>query len=234
MLILALNLLFYCQMNKFIYKQSPTYKKSQDEVHQRFLGALFITSILAGMTVWCSYRDTKRVEALSDNTEFQVVVTQEATSTPQVIITSTIAPKSQVVAKAEEIVANRYADSPFLINNRLQKVYDQLDHDDNKFKVFVGIAGTESAFGQFPMSDQMKNAWGYICTRKDKQNILDCGWKDWDYSMKRYVQLEKDNWLAKFDGNKSSLDQYVGKGKYCASACTTWTDSVWWFIKEFD
>lgn len=224
-------------MYKFIYKESPTFKRSQQLAHQRFLGALFITSILVGMTVWCSYRDTKQVEALSDNTEFQVVVTQEVTSTPQVIITSTITPKSQVVAKAEEIVANRYADSPLLKNNRLQTAFDLLGGNENKFKMFVAIAGKESAFGQSWYGQECNNYWGYLYTGTSKAGCYSTKWSTPDKSIARYIELEGNGWLAKFDGTKGSLDLYDSNhGNYCGKRddCENWKKDIWWFIGQFD
>lgn len=224
-------------MNKFIYKESPTFKRSQQKAHQRFLGASVIAGLLVGMTVWCSYRDTTHVEAMSDNTEKQVVVTQEATSTPQVTITSTIAPKIDVVAQAQKIVANRYADSPLLKNNRLQTAFDLLGKDEKKFKIFIAIAGKESAFGQSWYGQNCNNYWGYLYTGTKLAGCYSSKWSTPDKAIARYIELEKNGWLAKFDGTKSSLDLYDNNhGNYCGKRddCENWKKDIWWFIGQFD
>lgn len=220
-------------MKNQVYRYSPNYIKHVERINHRVIGASFLGLIFGISLVMCSFR----TEAQTDNTLVDLPLMVMATTQPTAIIkpTEIIEPtvvSTKIVIRATEVIKARYSKSPLLENNRLETAYNLLGQNDNKFKIFIAIAGIESGFGKDKSANDSRNAWGYICQRKNKINVVDCGWKSWDYSIKRFIELEGDNWLAKYDGSKESLNQYVGKGKYCASACTTYIKSLNQFINE--
>lgn len=124
--------------------------------------------------------------------------------------------------KAKAFLEKHYPGSPLIAN--LQ--YFQLD--TMKGRLALAIAGQEGGFG---IKSTHYNSWGYFCTRNGKTS-LDCGWTSWQQSITHYINIEGNHWLAKFNGSEESLDQFVGKGKYCASSCNTWIQGVWSFYNQ--
>ena len=141
-----------------------------------------------------------------------------------------------IVENAKVVVANRYADSPFLENNRLQTAYELLGRDDNKFKIFMAIAGNESAFGQSNLGKNCNNYWGYLYPSNKGAGCGSPRWDTPDHSIARFIELEGGGWLAKFDGTKQSLDLYDSNhGNYCGARdnCEAWKSHIWSFVTQF-
>lgn len=132
-----------------------------------------------------------------------------------------------VWSKARDFIRSKFPGSPLIDKLQLFGEYN------DKAKLALAIAGTESSFGtRGDIATQCFNAWGYLYEGTSKRGCYGSSWQNWESSIPRYMD-KASYWLNKFDGQKSSLNQFVGPDRYCASGCTTWIDSTWYFYNQF-
>jgi hypothetical protein len=110
------------------------------------------------------------------------------------------------------------------LNNYFDRFFE-VTKDERKSRLMLAISASESGFGTKGRSEEFKNAWGYFCTRSNKKANVDCGWSDWDYSIKRYSDLV-EVYYKKWDGTKEGLrNTFIGS--YCVDGCQDWVKNVW-------
>jgi hypothetical protein len=194
---------------------------------------LLITfGLIVGMSVEGIIRSNNIPEVVEAVEPIVIEVTVEPTTTPTVAPTQA---QSQVVSNAYKLISKRYPQSPFLVGDRLERAYEQLDKDDNKFKIYIAIAGNESAFGESALAKNCNNYWGYLYTGTAKRGCYSKHWTTPDKAMDRFIELEGNKWLTKFDGSRKSLDLYDSNhGNYCGKQddCENWKKNIWWFINQ--
>lgn len=102
-----------------------------------------------------------------------------------------------------------------------------------KGKIALAIAGNETLFGTTPNTF---NAWGYGCNYGGVR--FDCGWRDWNYAIKRYIEIA-DNYLSIFDGTKESVRRIAQAGYYKVGMDGSnqknqddWVNHVYWFYTQ--
>jgi len=133
--------------------------------------------------------------------------------------------------KARVFIGSYASDSPML---PYIKRFE--DYDEKKAKIALAIAGHETLFGTSP---NYYNAWGYGCNNGYPGGRFDCGWRDWSYAIKRYMEVA-DNYLSLYDGSKKSIRSIANEGYYQVGADGSsqkdqdkWVNSLRWFAGQF-
>lgn len=119
-----------------------------------------------------------------------------------------------------------------ILYSELEFIYTNLPKQ--KAQLLIAIAGVESGLGTSEMARTCNNAWGYLYEGTSRRGCYGSKWNTPHNAVVRFIELEENNWLDKFDGSYASLGQYVGKGRYCASSCEVWQDTVWHFYNELN
>lgn len=107
-----------------------------------------------------------------------------------------------------------------------------LEDDKQEGMIALAIAGNETLFGTSP---NHYNAWGYGCNSGYPGGRFDCGWRDWEYAIKRYKEVAR-NYLELFDGTKESIQRIADAGYYKVGMDGSsikdqqrWVNNIYWF-----
>jgi hypothetical protein len=212
-------------------------KTKQQQYKDRVVGGAFIGTILVTTAIICALSP---YNPYTDNTIVSGAVQQSflkvaAIEVPKPTVIPTVV-TYDIVENARQVITKRSLSSPYLEGNRLENIYNMLDHNDNKFKIMLAISGKESAFGTSSLAKNCNNYWGYLYTGTSKPGCYSPRWSTPDKAIARFIELEGGAWLAKFDGTRASLDLYDSNhGNYCGKRddCENWKSDIWFFINQF-
>lgn len=104
-----------------------------------------------------------------------------------------------------------------------EELFLQYVPDAQQAYLLMAISGIESNFG---INAHYYNAVGIY---NSKNKSFNWGWTRYEQAIPEYYKLI-GSYLKKWDGTKKGLQEtFIGKGKYCQSACSGWVNTVWDF-----